>query len=82
MKSRRMRLAWHIARMGKRRNAFRLFVEKPEERRLLGRPIRRWVDKIRIYLVEVRWGDVDWIGLAQDMDRCKTIECPTNWGSL
>jgi hypothetical protein len=41
-------------------------VGKPEGRRPLGRPRRRWLDNIRMDLVEVGWGDVDWIGLAQD----------------
>jgi hypothetical protein len=58
---------------GEKRNAYRLLVGKPEGRRLLGTPRRRWVDNIRMHLVEVRWGDVDWIGLAQDRDR---------WGAL
>jgi hypothetical protein len=44
-------------------------VGKPEGRRPLGRPRRRWLDNIRMDLVEVGWGDVDWIGLAQDRDR-------------
>jgi hypothetical protein len=47
---------------GEKRNAYRLLVGKPEGRRPLGRPRRRWVDNIRIDLVEVGWGDVDWIG--------------------
>jgi hypothetical protein len=42
---------------------------KPERRRPLGRPRRRWLDNIRMDLVEVEWGHVDWIGLAQDRDR-------------
>jgi hypothetical protein len=49
--------------MGEKRNAYRLLVGKPEGRRPLGKPIRMWVD-IRMDLEEVRWGDVDWIGLA------------------
>jgi hypothetical protein len=44
-------------------------VGKPEGRRTLGRPRRKWVDNIRMDLVEVGWGDVDWIGLAQVRDR-------------
>jgi hypothetical protein len=48
-------------------------VGKPEGRRPLGRPRRRWLDNIRTDLVEVRWGDVDWIGLAQDRDRCRAL---------
>jgi hypothetical protein len=47
-------------------------VGKPEGRRLLGRPRRRWVN-IRMDLVEVGWGDVDWIGLAQDRDRRRDL---------
>jgi hypothetical protein len=50
--------------MGEKRNAYRLLVEKPEGRRPLGRPRRRWMDNIRMDLVEVGRGDVDWIGLA------------------
>jgi hypothetical protein len=46
-----------------------LLVGKPEGRMPLGRPRGRWVDNIRMDLVEVGWGDVDWIGLAQDRGR-------------
>jgi hypothetical protein len=63
------RWAGHVARMGEQRNAYRLLVGKPKGRRPLGRPRRRWVDNIKMDLVEVGWGDVDWIGLAQDRDR-------------
>jgi hypothetical protein len=52
--------------MGEKRNAYRLLVGKLEGRRPLGRPRHRWVDNIRMNLVEVGWGDVDWIGVAQD----------------
>jgi hypothetical protein len=48
-------------------------VGKPEERRPLERPRRRWLDNIRMDLVEVLFGDVDWIGLAQDRDRWRAI---------
>jgi hypothetical protein len=65
IKSRRMRWAGHVARMGERRNAYRLLVGK----RPLGRPRRRWVDNIRMDLGEVGWRDVDWIGLAQVRNR-------------
>jgi hypothetical protein len=50
---------------GEKRNAYRLFVGKPERKRLLRRPRHRWVDTIRMDLGEIRWGDVDWIGVAQ-----------------
>jgi hypothetical protein len=55
--------------MGEKRNTYRLLVEKPEGKRPLWRPRRRWVDNIRIDLGEVGWGDVDWIGLAKDRNR-------------
>jgi hypothetical protein len=58
-KSRRMRWAGHVARMGEKRNAYRLLVGKPEGKKPLGRPRRRWVDNIRMDLGEVGWCDVD-----------------------
>jgi hypothetical protein len=59
--------------MSEKRNAYRLLVGKPEGRRPLGRPRRRWLDSIMMDLVEVRWGDVDWIGLAQDRGRWRAL---------
>jgi hypothetical protein len=59
--------------MGWKRNAYRLLVGRPEGKRSLGRPRRRWVDKIRMDLAEVGWGNVDWIGLAQDRDRWRAL---------
>jgi hypothetical protein len=61
IKSRKMRWAGHVARMGEKRNAYRLLVGKPEGKRPLGRPRRRWVDNIRMDLGEVGWSDVDWM---------------------
>jgi hypothetical protein len=58
--------------MEEKRNVYRL-VRKPEGRRPLGRPRCRWLDNIRMDLVEVGWSDVDWIGLAQDRDRCRAL---------
>jgi hypothetical protein len=55
--------------MGEERGVYRVLVGKPEGRRPLGRPRRRWVDNIRMDLQEVGCGHVDWIGLAQDKDR-------------
>jgi hypothetical protein len=59
--------------MGEKRNAYGLLVGKPEGKRPLGRPRRRWLDNIRMDLVEVVCGDVDWIGLAQDGDRWRAL---------
>jgi hypothetical protein len=63
----------HVARKGKKRNAYRLLVGKTEGKKTLGRPRRRWVDNIRMDLGEVGWGDVDWIGLAQDRNRWRAL---------
>ena len=73
IKSRRMRWAGHVARMGEERGVYRVLVGKPEGRRPLGRPRRRWVDNIRMDLQEVGCGYVDWIGLAQNRDRWRTL---------
>jgi hypothetical protein len=69
IKSRRMRWAGHVARMGVTRNAYRILVGKPEGKRPLGRPRRRWVDNIKMYLTEIEWDGVDWIKLARDRDQ-------------
>jgi hypothetical protein len=69
IKSRRMRWAGHAARMGERRNAYRILVGKPDGKRPLGRPRRRWVDNIKMDLREVGWDGRDWIDLAQDRDQ-------------
>ena len=72
IKSRRMRWAEDVARMGEERGGYRVLLGKPEGRRPLGRPRRRWVDNIRMDL-QVGCGYVDWIGLAQDRDRWRTL---------
>jgi hypothetical protein len=71
IKSRRMRWAGHAARMGERRNAYRILVGNPEGRRPLGRPRRRWMDNIKMDLREVGWDGRDWIDVAEDRDRWK-----------
>jgi hypothetical protein len=73
IKSKRMRWAGHVARMEEKRNAYRLLVGKPEGKRPLGRPGRRWVDNIRMDLGEVGWSDVDWISLAQDRNSWRAL---------
>jgi hypothetical protein len=73
MKSRRMRWTGHVARMEEKKNAYMLLVGKPEGKRPLGRPRRRCLDNIRMDLLELGWGDVDWIGLAQDRDRWRAL---------
>jgi hypothetical protein len=56
-----------------KRNAYRLLVGKPEGKRPLGRPRRRWVNNIRMGFGEVGWGDVDWIDLAQDRNSWRAL---------
>jgi hypothetical protein len=73
IKSRRMRWAGHVASMGEGRGVYRVLVGKPEGRRPLGRPRRRWEDNIRMDLQEVGWEDEDWTGLAQDIDRWRAL---------
>jgi hypothetical protein len=68
IKSRRMRWAGHVARMGENRNVYRILVGKPEGKKLLGRPRCRWMDNIKMYLREVGWDGVDWMNIAQDRD--------------
>jgi len=63
-----MRWAGHVARIGEERLVYRVLLGKPEGRRPLGRPRRRWVD-----LQEVGCGYMDWIGLVQDTDRWQTL---------
>jgi hypothetical protein len=61
-----MRREGHVARIAEKRNAYRLLVGKPEGERLPGRPRRRWVDNIRMDLVQVGWGDVVWLRIGTD----------------
>jgi len=66
IKSRRMRWAGHVARMGERRGVYRVLLGKPEGNRSLGILRHRWEDNIKMDLQEVGFGGMDWIGLAQD----------------
>jgi hypothetical protein len=58
---------------GEKRNAYRIWVGKPERKRPLGRPRRRWEDNIRMDLREIGWGDMDWIDLAQDREHWRAL---------
>jgi hypothetical protein len=69
IKSRRMRWAGHVPCMGEGRGAYRILMGRPEGRRLLGRPRRRWEDNIKMKLQEVGWRGMDLIDIAQDRDR-------------
>jgi hypothetical protein len=73
IKSRSMRLAGHVARMGEKRNVYRLLVGKPEGKRPLGRPRCRWMNNIKLDFVEIGVSVVDWIGLAQDRYRWRAL---------
>jgi hypothetical protein len=73
VKSRRMRWAGHVARMGEERKMYKVLVGKPEGKRPLGRPRHRWEDGIRMDPWEIGLGGVDWIRLSQDRDRWRAV---------
>jgi hypothetical protein len=73
VKSRRMRWAGHVAHMGEDRGVYRVLVGKPEGKRPIGRPRRRWEDNIKIDLQEFGGGHGDWMELAQDRDRWRAL---------
>ena len=73
VKSRRMRCAGHVARMGEGRGVYRVLLGKPEGKRPLGRPRRRWEDNIKMDLQEVEGCCEDWMELAQDRDRWRAL---------
>jgi hypothetical protein len=68
-----MRWAGHVARIGAKRNAYRILAGNPEGKRPLGGPRRRWEDNIRLDLREIGWGGMDWIDLAQDRDQWRAL---------
>jgi hypothetical protein len=73
IKSRRLRWAGHVARMGEGRGVYSVLVGKPKGTRPLGRPRHRWEDNVKMDLQEVGCGCDGWIGLAQDRDRWRAL---------
>jgi hypothetical protein len=73
VKSRRMRLAGHVARMGEDRGVHSVLVGRPKGKRPLGRPRHRWEDNIKMDLQEIEGGRGDWMNLAQDRDRWRSL---------
>jgi hypothetical protein len=73
IRSKRMRWARHVARMGNKRNAYRILMGNPKRKRPLGRQRRRSVDSIKIDLREIEWDDVDRIVMAQDKDQWRAL---------
>jgi len=87
VKSRRMRWAGHVVRMGQGRGWYRVLVGKPEVKRPLGRPRRRWEDNIKMDFQEVGGDCGDWMELTQDRDRWRALvstvmnfRVPKLWG--
>jgi hypothetical protein len=73
MKSKRMRWAGPVARIGEERKVNKVLAGKPEGKRPRGRPRRRWEDGIRMYRWEIGWRGVDWIRLAEDRDGWRAV---------
>jgi hypothetical protein len=71
--STRMKCARHVTCVGEKRNAYRILVGKPEGKRPLGRPKRRWEDNNKMDLREIGWGGLGWIDLAQDRDQQRAL---------
>jgi hypothetical protein len=69
------RISWagHVARIGAKRNAYRILVGKPEGKRTLGIPRGTWVDNIKIDIRKIGWGGMDWIDLVQDRDQWRAL---------
>jgi transcription termination factor 2 len=73
IKSRRMRWAGHVTRMGQMRNFYKVLVGKTDGKRPLGIPRRRWKDNIKMYLRKIGLEGVDWIHVAEDRDRWRGL---------
>jgi hypothetical protein len=74
--SRKMRWAGYVARMGEKRNVYRLLIGKPERKKPLGRSRSRWINNIKMDLLEIGLNVVDWIGLTQNKYRCRGLVNP------
>jgi hypothetical protein len=72
-KSRSVRWAGYVARMGTKRNSCRILVVMSEGKRPVGKPKRRWVDNIKMYLREIEWGSMHWTDLAQNRDQWRVL---------
>jgi hypothetical protein len=73
IKSRWMKWMGHVARKGPKKNAYRISVGKPERKRPLGRPRRRWVDNIKMDLSNMGCGGMHWIDLSQDRNQWRAL---------
>jgi hypothetical protein len=73
IKLRKVRWAGHVAQTREKKNTYRLLMQNPEGKRPPGRSRCRWVDNIKMDLGEIEWGDVDWIGVAQDRDNWRAL---------
>jgi hypothetical protein len=73
IESRRIRWVVHVALMREKWNACRILIGKPEGKRPLGRPRRRWVNNIKMYLKEIWWNGIYWIDLAQDRGQWRAL---------
>jgi hypothetical protein len=67
------RWAGHVARIWKKRNAYRILMGNPEGKRPLGRPRRRWMNNVRMDLGEIGWDDINWVDVAQERDQWRAI---------
>jgi hypothetical protein len=73
IKSRRMILAGHVARIGKQRNRYRILMGKPEGKRSIARPECRWEDNIKMDLRKIEWDGMDWINLTWDKNMWRAL---------
>jgi hypothetical protein len=72
-RSRKVRWVWHVTRMGEKRNACRVSVRRPEEKRHVGISRCRWEDGSNMDLREIGWCGIDWIQVVQDRDHWRTV---------